>query len=110
MQQKKVKEIISRLALKYNMSVEEMTTICRAPLDFVVYVLKNKTDKTINYFPTIRITGFGLFYVKPGRRKFLENLNEKAKERVQSGSIQHNNGEYPPNTILQGESSCSGKS
>lgn len=89
MQQKRIKEILKQLAIKYNISVEEMNQICRSPLDFTALVIKDKSDLSEPYFPSVRITGFGVFYCSEGRRKFFKKLNEKQRNGgIQSGCVQ----------------------
>jgi len=91
MQQRRVKEIIKELALKYNMSIEDMTQICKAPLDFATHVIREKPNLDEGYFPSIRIQGFGVFYCTEGRG-------------VQSGCIQSDNGNDANNIIQEQDS------
>ena len=88
------------LATKYNMSIEDMTQICKAPLDFTTYVMREKPDWDEGYFPSVRIQGFGVFYCTEGRSRFFKKLNEKRKfKQIQSGGIQSTDGDDATSTI-----------
>lgn len=77
MQQKKVRDIAIQLSKKYNIPLPDMIRICEIPMDFLADTMSKKADKKSLYFPSVRITGLGIFYCTNGKREFFRKLNEK---------------------------------
>lgn len=73
------KKIYIELGKKYNMKYRDIADICRAPLEFVADVMKNKCSVEDNYFPSIRITNFGVFFVEPRKKKYMATDEYKQK-------------------------------
>lgn len=75
-----VVSVIKELSLKYHIPYDEIKTICFSPIEFVLYIMQYKVRREDLYYPSIRITGFGIFYCKPGKREFFRRYNERCKQ------------------------------
>lgn len=56
------KQIIKELAIKYGVSVEQMTMIQEAPYHFLRHVMTNEVDRENKVYPSVRIMGLAIFY------------------------------------------------
>lgn len=69
--------VIKELSLKYNIPYNDIKSICLSPLEFVESVIHNKVVREEFFYPTVRVTGFGVFYCKPGKREFFKRTTER---------------------------------
>ena len=82
---KVARQIYKELAVKHELPIDTIEQICRAPLEMFDWITKNKTDKETLTYPSLRISGFGVFYVSKEtlirkKRRYSES-NFKAKFR-----------------------------
>tara|TARA_R110000751_G_C13785448_1_gene481499 strand:+ start:622 stop:870 length:249 start_codon:yes stop_codon:yes gene_type:complete len=74
--QKKVKDLIKKIAVQRGMSEEEVTNIVYSYFGLLKQVMKEADKEDTNSFKNVRFMHFGIFAVKQGR---LKKLNEKRK-------------------------------
>lgn len=89
---KATRDIYAQLSRKYKeelgLNVEEMADLCRAPLELVVHVMNNEASREKLHFPSIRITGFGMFFVGPWKVDKLKERYGKNLNPIQPGEVQ----------------------
>ena len=88
------RELIRELARNNGLSVAEVTAILDSIPKFLRDVMSTKPDKENGYFPTIRVQGWGTFYVDDKIEHHIQRhiLDKKAKEhneitRVHEGDV-----------------------
>jgi hypothetical protein len=74
-----VKKIIKELSIEFKIPESDIEDIVKTPFFTVAETIRNSDRETID-FPSIRISGLGLFYCTEGRREFYRKLNNKNKE------------------------------
>ena len=84
---KVARQIYKELAVKHELPIDTIEQICRAPLEMFDWITKNKCDKETLTYPSLRISGFGVFYVSQEKLKRKIALG-KSKKILQSGCIQ----------------------
>ncbi len=75
--QNKVQKIIARLAVKYDLPEEEVRKIVFSSFELVKKSMKEGEQDNAESFKNVRIMNLGIFAVKPGRIKHLENRKKK---------------------------------
>jgi len=80
MQSKRTKEILKELAYEFKMSEKEIYDIVKSPFDLVIEVMRAGDRDTVT-FPSIRIIGFGTFYMTAKRKEYFTNLNARINAR-----------------------------
>jgi len=80
--------VIKELSLKYNIPYDEIKSICMSPIEFVESVIHTKVIREELYYPTVRVTGFGVFYCKPGKKEYFRKLNERCTNLKEEDGIQ----------------------
>jgi hypothetical protein len=73
--------VLKNLAKKYGISMAQARDI-EDSLSFVAYIMVNKSDRSIPYFPSVRIASFGLFHCPENYRLKLKDLNNKDNESI----------------------------
>ncbi len=71
-------KFISKLAVDHNLKKEEIYKVVSSQFDLVKIQMK-KADSYNNHWPYIRLFGFGVFLVKPGKQKY---LIKKSKQKL----------------------------
>lgn len=84
---KVARQIYRELSIKHDLPIGTIEDICRAPFELFDWITKNKTSKETLTYPSLRISGFGVFYVSQERLKRKRMKYENYK-KVQPGSIQ----------------------
>lgn len=87
---KVARQIYKELSVKHDLPIGTIEDICRAPLELFDWITKNKIDKEALIYPSLRISGFGVFYVSQEKlkRRIIRLKNGKNNNTLQSGSIQ----------------------
>lgn len=67
------KKIIKELAIKYNLTMQQIEDIIDAPFKFQAYIMKNKFSVDKKEFPTVMIPNFGRFYVSEYKQNKLKS-------------------------------------
>ena len=83
------RELIRELARNNGLSVAEVTAILDSIPKFLRDVMSTKPDKENGYFPTIRVQGWGTFYVDDKVKHHIQRhiLYKKAKEQNSNETI-----------------------
>ena len=86
---KVARQIYKELAIKHELPIDTVEQICKTPLEFFDHLTKNIVKKEEVYFPSLRISGFGVLYVSKGKKFFYKRaLDGKNQKQLQSGGIQ----------------------
>jgi len=85
---KVARQIYKELAVKHELPIDTIEQICRAPMEMFDWITKNKVDKETLTYPSLRISGFGVFYVS--KEKLLRKKRRYGEDykKIQSGTIQ----------------------
>jgi nucleoid DNA-binding protein len=75
----RVKKLIKDISIEFKIKEEDIENIVKSPFYTLSESIRNSNRETVN-FPSIRISGLGLFYCTEGRREFYRKLNNKNKE------------------------------
>ncbi len=75
--QKKIQEIIKKMALEYGISEEEVKEIVFSPYEMLCETIKSAEKDNEESFKNVRIMNLGLFAVKKGRLNYLKKKKEK---------------------------------
>ena len=67
--------VLKNLAKKYGISMAQARDI-EDSLSFVAHVMNNECDRSIPYFPSVRIASFGLFHCPEKLRLKFKEVNE----------------------------------
>ena len=62
---------MQELAEKYNLTYDEIETICHTPYEFM-RVKAFEANKELGEFPTTKIPGFMTFFVKKGKKEWFK--------------------------------------
>ena len=84
---KVARQIYRELSIKYDLPIGTIEDICRAPLELFDWITKNKVDRETLTYPSLRISGFGVFYVSQERLK-RKRMKYENYNKIQPGSIQ----------------------
>jgi len=77
---KVARQIYRELSIKHDLPIGTIEDICRAPLEMLDWITKNKTDRESLTYPSLRISGFGVFYVaadKVRRKRILDKIKKE---------------------------------
>ena len=67
--------VLKNLAKKYGISMAQARDI-EDSLSFVAHIMATKSDRSIPYFPSVRIASFGLFHCPEKLRLKIKDSNE----------------------------------
>ena len=81
------RQVIREVAKKNGLSIAEATAILESIPEFVRETIKNNVDKLEGYYPTIRVQGWGTFYVPNGTKKHIQTLLLKRLEEEKNETI-----------------------
>jgi nucleoid DNA-binding protein len=81
------RQVIREVAKQNGLSMEEATSILESIPEFVKEIIKTKVDKLEGYYPTIRVQGWGTFYVNQGVKKHIQTLLLKRLEEEKNEFI-----------------------
>lgn len=76
--QKRIKEIIRKLAAKHDLTEDQVVEVVFSSFGLVKKAMKDAAPDAPATFKNVRIMNLGIFAVKPGRVK---KLNEKNEEK-----------------------------
>lgn len=76
----KSREIIKTIAKEEGLTIPEVEEIISVHFEFVRYVQSKLLDRNENYFPAIRLSNFGMFYIPEPTKKRLTIVNQKRKD------------------------------
>lgn len=76
----KSKEIIRIIAKEEGLTIPEVEEIISVHFEFVRHVQSKLLDREKNYFPTVRLPNFGMFYIPESTKERLIKVNLKDKD------------------------------
>jgi len=76
----KTKFLKKQIAEDEGLTLAEVDKIIDSHFEFVRHCMTNEVDRNTNYFPTIRLRNFGIFFCTEGRKKQMEKLNNRLKD------------------------------
>lgn len=79
MRTKRTKGYINETADEHGIRPNQVKEIADSMFDFVAEVMAQGERESLN-FPEIRLMKWGVFKVKPGRRKHFERINKQKKK------------------------------
>ena len=85
------RQIYKELAVKHELPIDTIEQICRTPIEMFDWITKNKCDKETLTYPSLRISGFGVFYVSTETLKRKKRRYSEDNFKIQSRSIQPSN-------------------
>lgn len=85
---KVARQIYKELSIKHDLPIGTIEDICRAPLEMFDWITKNKTDRKTLTYPSLRISGFGVFYVSQEKLKRKIALNKEYRDGKNSEILQ----------------------
>lgn len=90
------RQAIRVIAKNNGLSMEEATSILESIPEFIRETIKNETNKLEGYFPTIKVPGWGTFYVNKNTQHNImtylqKQLEEKKNESVSTGKLETGN-------------------
>ena len=71
------KFLIRELAKEEELTTRSVENIISSHFEFVRHVMGEKVNREDNYFPTVRLKNFGVFYCTDSRKKWMKKLNSK---------------------------------
>jgi len=78
--QKKVKDLIKKIATENNLSEEEVTKAVYAYFGLLKKVMKDADKDDTSSFKNVRFMHFGIFAVKQGRLKKLNEMRKRNED------------------------------
>ena len=84
MQHLQTRQLIRELAKESGLSIVEVTTILNSVPEFTKHIMVTEVDKEEGIYPSIRIPGWGIFYVPEGVKKNVKTALEKRKNKDES--------------------------
>jgi nucleoid DNA-binding protein len=90
------RQVIREVAKKNGLSMEEATSILESIPEFIRETIKNEINKLEGYFPTIKVPGWGTFYVDRSVKQhiktlLLKRLKEEKNESISTGKLETGN-------------------
>lgn len=84
MQHLQTRQLIRELAKEFGLSIVEVTAILNSVPEFTKHIMVTEVDKEEGKYPSIRIPGWGIFYVPEGVKKNVKTALEKRKNKDES--------------------------
>lgn len=84
MQHLQTRQLIRELAKEFELSVADVTAILNSVPEFTKHIMVTEVDKEEGIYPTVRIPGWGIFYVPEGVKKNVKTALEKKKNKDES--------------------------
>lgn len=84
MQHLQTRQLIRELAKEFRLSIVEVTAILNSVPEFTKHIMVTEVDKEEGIYPSIRIPGWGIFYVPEGVKKNVKTALEKRKNKDES--------------------------
>jgi hypothetical protein len=84
MQHLQTRQLIRELAKEFGLSIVEVTAILNSVPEFTKHIMVTEVDKEEGIYPSIRIPGWGIFYVPEGVKKNVKTALEKRKNKDES--------------------------
>ena len=78
----KSREIIKSIAEREGLTREQVWEILVSYFDFVKHAQANLLDREKNFFPTIRLPNFGVFYIPERTQERLAKHNKQQKNET----------------------------
>ena len=79
-----VKKLINDLAKELNLNISDVERVYNAPFELMAIVMKYRCDRDKQYFPSLRIPYFLIFYCPEWNKKRLLKKNETVRPDKQS--------------------------
>lgn len=74
------KKVIKTIAQEEGVTVEDVERVIVSHFEFVKYVQSTLVDRDTNYFPSVRLPNFGIFYVPERVKERLRKINMEKKD------------------------------
>ena len=72
------------MAKEFGLSIVEVTAILNSVPEFTKHIMVTEVDKEEGIYPTVRVPGWGIFYVPEGVKKNVKTALEKRKNKDES--------------------------
>lgn len=76
----KTKFLKKQIASDEELNLIDIDRIVDIHFEFVRYIMTHKVDRGTNYFPTVRLRNFCIFFCTEGRKKQMKKLNNRLKD------------------------------
>ena len=80
MQHLQTRQLIRELAKEFGLSIVEVTAILNSVPEFTKHIMVTEVDKEEGIYPTVRVPGWGIFYVPEGVKKNVKRALEKRRQ------------------------------
>ena len=84
MQHLQTRQLIRELAKESGLSIAEVTAILYSVPEFTKHIMTTEVNKEEGIYPTVRVPGWGIFYVPEGVKKNVKTALEKRKNKDES--------------------------
>lgn len=84
MQHLQTRQLIRELAKEFGLSIVDVTAILSSVPEFTKHVMTTEVNKEEGIYPTVRVPGWGIFYVPEGVKKNVKTALEKRKNKDES--------------------------